>query len=199
LQPLGLNISGLVEVSPKLLELPPLDQVQIHESGASLFKAQQPGNGSNAPTPGRRSANSGPIGRRAEEIAHRYISENAATLGAKNLRWVAKEGLTPGWDLQYDNDAGELIAVEVKGTTDSTFANVELTAGEWQAAGTLGDRYWLFLVAQCCGAAPRIFRLQNPACVVQRGQAQVFPITYRFSVIAPLDSNALTDNRQTLD
>jgi Protein NO VEIN, C-terminal len=55
-----------------------------------------------------------------------------------NVRWLPDEGLTPGWDLQYENEAGELIGVEVKGTTDPTFANVELTAGEWQAACTLG-------------------------------------------------------------
>jgi hypothetical protein len=184
LKPLGLSLYNLVEVSPKLLELPPLDQVQIHETQASLFKPQT-GNGSRAGTQGRRSRNSGPIGRRAEEVAHQFILDNSVTLGAKNIRWLADEGSTPGWDLQYENEAGDLIAVEVKGTTDSTFANVDLTAGEWEAACHLGDRYWLFLVAQCCSAAPRIYRLRNPACAVQRGQAQLVPVTYRFSVIAP--------------
>ena len=99
-------------------------------------------------------------------------------LGATNIRWVAKEGLTPGWDIEYNNAGGELIAVEVKGTTDSAFLNIELTDGEWKAAGVMGKHYWLFLVAQCCGAAPQIFRLQNPARFVQLGKAQVVPVTY---------------------
>jgi hypothetical protein len=106
-------------------------------------------------------------------------------LGAQNIRWLAKEGLTPGWDIQYDDDGGNLIAVEVKGTTDSAFLNIELTDGEWKAAGVMGEHYWLFLVAQCGGAAPQIFRLQNPARFVQLGKAQVVPVTYRFSMVAP--------------
>ena len=48
-------------------------------------------------------------------IAHKYFLDNAGTLGAKNIRWVARQGLTPGWDIEYEDGAGELIAVEVKG------------------------------------------------------------------------------------
>jgi hypothetical protein len=57
---------------------------------------------------------------------------------------MAKEGCNPGWDIQYEDAADELIAVEVKGTTDSSFASIELTGGEWKAAGGLESGYWLF-------------------------------------------------------
>jgi len=61
---------------------------------------------------------------------------------------VAKEGEKPGWDIHY-NDGDYLVAVEVKGTSGSLFSNIELTAQEWKAAQSLGDRYWLYLVTDC--------------------------------------------------
>ena len=59
-----------------------------------------------------------PIGRRAEEIAHRFLLQRSEELAAKNIRWISQEGLTPGWDLQYENDDGEVIAVELREPQD---------------------------------------------------------------------------------
>jgi hypothetical protein len=64
------------------------------------------------------------------------------------------------------------------------FANIDLTAGEWRAAVELGDHYWLFLVADCCGSCPQVQRLQNPAKLVADGGAQLVPVVFRFSAIA---------------
>src|SRR5205085_5140875 len=112
---------------------------------------------------GRYSKHALPVGRRAEEIAHQFLRDNAERLGAKNIRWVAQEGSTPGWDLQYENQEGDVVAVEVKGTTGPHFGSIDVTSGEWNAATTLGHRYWLYLVANCCTKRPVIQRLQNPA------------------------------------
>ena len=38
-------------------------------------------------------------------------------LGATDIRWMSDEKLTPGWDIQYRNKLGEVIAIEVKGTS----------------------------------------------------------------------------------
>jgi hypothetical protein len=86
--------------------------------------------------------------------------------------------------LEYDDERGERIAVEVKGTTAQQFANVELTAGEWRAAMRLGERYWLYLVADCCSRQPLIQRIQDPAQLVKMGQAEITPTVYRFCRIA---------------
>jgi hypothetical protein len=182
LRPLPQSITGLIEISPNMLNLPALEQVHIAESAAPLLRPPKSDKGSGRFVPGRRSQNAGPIGKRAEAIAYRFIIENATKLGAKTVRWVARDGITPGWDIEYTDEAGELISVEVKGTTDSKFANVELTAGEWCAATARGNRYWLFLVAECCGVRPRIQRIQNPAYLVQTGVAQVVPTVYCFSI-----------------
>lgn len=148
------------------------------------MRAPKAGNGSGTSSPGRRPRNSGPIGKRAEEVARRYIIENATALGARDVRWMSDEGFTPGWDIEYTNNAGELVRVEVKGTAASAFANVELTAGEWCAAKKHGDHYWLFLVAECCGAHARIQRIQNPARLVQAGEAELAPVVYRFAAVS---------------
>jgi hypothetical protein len=110
--------------------------------------------------------------------------EHSEELRAKNIRWISREVLTPGWDLQYENDAGEIIAVEVKGTTGPVFGSVDITAGEWNAALSMADRYWLYLVVNCCGTEPILQRIQNPARLLDVGEAQLLPIVYRFLSIS---------------
>jgi hypothetical protein len=168
--------------------LPDLGKVVITEAVGDLLIPRKPaaarsqgneGNGTH-----RYTRNAARIGNRAEEVAHKYLVDNAASLGAKNIRWMSKQGLTPGWDMQYEDHAGKVIAVEVKGSAGPRFANIDLTAGEWRAAGELGDRYWLFLVADCCGRYPQVQRLQNPAKLVADGGAQLVPVVFRFNAIA---------------
>jgi hypothetical protein len=183
LLPTSTTLSDLVETPPNLLNIPSIDNVQISEADKSLLVLQQPGNERSTKRSVRYSKNAAPVGRRAEEIAYRFIFQNAALLGGRNVQWVAKDGLTPGWDIQYENDEGELIAVEVEGTVGSEFTSIDLTAGEWNAASIHGDMYWLFLVANCCSCRPQIQRVQNPARLVRAGQAQVVPVVYRFSAL----------------
>jgi len=64
-------------------------------------------------------------------------------LGARNIRWLSRDGITPVWDIEYEDQNGQTIAVEVKGSTAPLFGNIEVTVGEWNAALTLKDRYWL--------------------------------------------------------
>src|SRR5580658_8287020 len=47
-------------------------------------------------------------GRRAEGIVHKFLRERARTIGAVKIRWVARDGITPGWDLQYQDQSGDL-------------------------------------------------------------------------------------------
>lgn len=169
--------------------LPDLSTVIVTEAKSDLLVPRTPavaGDSSGNPSPARYSKTAARIGRRAEEIAYAYILQNATALGAKAVRWVAKEGLTPGWDIQFEDRAGDVIAVEVKGTAGPRFANIELTAGEWNAAKSLGGRYWLFLVADCCGKQPKIQRLQNPTALVANGDAQLYPVVFRFAAVLQL-------------
>jgi hypothetical protein len=93
------------------------------------------------------SRNAKMVGDRAEEIVLRYLRSQLAEIG-DSLRWVAREGETPGWDIEYVGTNGEIVAVEVKGTAAAAFTSIELTDGEWTAARKLRHRYRLFLVAR---------------------------------------------------
>jgi hypothetical protein len=115
----------------------------------------------------RRSRNANIIGHRAEEIAFRFLHE--AKLGATKIRHVAISGETPGWDIEYTDPAGELVAIEVKGTSGAAFPNFEFTRGELEAARQMGRRYWIYLVADCLGACPKLHRIQDPAALLNRG------------------------------
>jgi Domain of unknown function (DUF3883) len=163
------------------ITLPELQTVTIKESHAPLLVPRKlTAAGSSDVSGGRYTRNAAPVGRRAEEIAHHFLLEHSEELGATKIRWLAREGLTPGWDLQYENQMGEVIAVEVKGTTGPVFGSIDITVGEWRAALTMSDRYWIYLIANCCGTEPLIQRVQNPARLLEAGEAELAPVVYRF-------------------
>jgi hypothetical protein len=168
--------------------LPDFGTIRITEATGDLLIPRSPATGTSEGAEGngtsRYSRDAARIGNRAEEIARKYIVDNAATLGAKHIRWIAKDGIKPGWDIQYEDQNGNVVAVEVKGSAGLRFANFDLTAGEWNAANELGDRYWLFLVAECCGKHPKIQRLQDPAKLVANREAKLVPVVFRFAALA---------------
>jgi hypothetical protein len=182
-----LALAGITaQPSEHNIMFPDFATISITETNDHLLlprRPKLPGDATNLPV-ARYSRNAAPIGRRAEELAHQFLQDNAERLGAKNIRWVAQEGNTPGWDLQYEDSEGSLVGVEVKGTTGPQFGSIDITAGEWNAALALGECYWLFLVANCCTNHPVIQRLQNPAQLLQDGAAQLLPVVFRFSALS---------------
>jgi hypothetical protein len=169
-------------VSNEPINLPDLQIITIKEADGSLLVPRKPtvvGGESELPS-GRYAKHAAPVGRRAEEIAHRFLLEHSEEMGASKIRWIAREGLTPGWDLQYENGKGDVIAVEVKGTTGPLFGSIDITVGEWNAALAMADRYWIYLIANCCGTEPIVQRMQNPGRLLEAGEAELAPVVYRF-------------------
>jgi len=113
------------------------------------------------------------IGDCAEKIVMRFLEEGGIP-GANNPRHVANEGEKPGWDIEYRDAIGQLQRVEVKGTTGSAFPNIHMTFSELEAAKIHSDHYWLYLVAACESANPKITRICNP---FEKLEAQ--PVVYR--------------------
>ncbi|WP_420347215.1 DUF3883 domain-containing protein [Pelagibius sp.] len=143
----------------------------------------------NSGGPSRRySRNAKLIGDRAEEVVFRHLSDRMEDLNATEVRWVANEGETPGWDIEYTDANGQTIAVEVKGTNAAAFTSIELTGGEWGAAQRLGKRYRLFLVADCLSTNPQIEEVRNPAALADKGALELTPIRWR--VVRPAKANA---------
>jgi hypothetical protein len=122
-------------------------------------------------------------GRRGEEIVVKYLNEKLITEERQRIRWVSVMGEKPGWDIEYVDSQNRLIAIEVKGTTGKSFPNVEITGNEWEAANRLKERYWLYLVSDCCSKNPRIQRIQNPFNLKESGKLQVTPMLWRVELI----------------
>jgi hypothetical protein len=164
--------------TPVLPSLPALDNLIINVADDLLLPTlttNANGNGERSGRP-RYSRRSAAIGRRAEEIALRWVRQTYPN--ARELAWVSDEGETPGWDLQF-NDGGELTRVEVKGTSGNGFLSFELTTNELRACKELGARYILLLVADCLGTAPLVQPIQNPAALLQQGQWALQATQYR--------------------
>jgi Domain of unknown function (DUF3883) len=75
-----------------------------------------------------------------------------------SIAWVSHRGRTSGWDIEFVNENGETVSVEVKGMTGGVFQSIEITAQEWEAAKMRRDKYWLVLVTNCLSTQPKIYR-----------------------------------------
>ncbi len=54
----------------------------------------------------RRSRYSQAVGRRGEEVVWKHLKASLSPEEAKSMRWPAKEGETPGWDIEYTSEDG---------------------------------------------------------------------------------------------
>jgi hypothetical protein len=106
-----------------------------------------------------------------ERLIFQYIRDNMPE--AKDLRWIANEGETPGWDIQYRDGSGELICIEVKSSQSKVITGVELTANEWRAAEEVGSNYRLALVGACLSVNPIIEFIEDPFRLSQEGAIQI--------------------------
>jgi hypothetical protein len=165
-------------------ELPNVSDVELEEVANGLLlprrRGSRPDGTGNAAQTVRRSSFAKAIGNRAEELVLRRLN---GRLGARaKVRHVADEGETPGWDIEYLSEAGELNAVEVKATTASTFLNFELTAGELLAARNLGEKYWVYLVSDCLTTRPRLQIVKDPAGLLSRGLLRAEPLRWNVTL-----------------
>jgi len=102
-----------------------------------------------------------------EAIAMRVARAYEESLGARvedvSIPPLARAaGLTdhPGFDLRSTRPGGEARAIEVKGRAAVT--HVELTENEWIKACNLRQDYWLYVVYNCAGPQPRLYRVRDP-------------------------------------
>jgi len=166
--------------------LPPFSSVVLPDRiSTGLLKPTAGGDDDNgasssASSGTKRSRTSKLAGDRAEEIVFNWLKKLYGPTA--NVRWLANEGLTPGWDMQFAHNSGETIAVEVKGTTLASFSNFELTANELEAMRRLKEGYWLVLVAKCASENPAIEVLANPASNLSGGVLSLAPTRWRVTM-----------------
>ena len=126
--------------------------------------------------PGRRNPKRAKeIGDRAEELVYHWLRDNRPGVLRDSVDWLAQRGETPGWDIEYTDQSGARIAVEVKGTTVARYTSIELTANEWNAAGAERDKYMIALVTSAFAQEPGIAMLRDPYGRVESGGLEVEP------------------------
>lgn len=148
--------------------------VRLPPEAPGLLVRTVPGPGGGFPSSSR-SKRAKAVGDLAEGLVFQHLESSG-----KKPRWVAREGLHPGWDIEYIEN-GKRIAVEVKGTTAAKFSTIELTANEWSAAQQERASYHLYLVAGCGGTHPVFDVLMNPAAEVAAGDLHALPSMWALS------------------
>lgn len=191
-----LKSAGLSPPPPPLTansvpKVPNLEDV-TPSSASGLLVPRKPSKGDKAKkgasSGGRRSRYSALVGRRGEEIALKYLRESLDETAAASLRWVSEAGEKPGWDIEYTDSDGNLIAVEVKATTGPSFPSIEVTANEWEAALERRDHFKLILVTKALTDHPPVVQLKNPAALAERGELFITPTVFRLE--ATMNANA---------
>ena len=180
---------AILEAAHKVQARDPLAREPLQKAAPStaddleeMLIARAKGTGGSGGREGqRRSPDAKKIGDRAEEIIYNWLRESLAPQLIEGIEWIAQQGQKPGWDIQYRSEEGELIAVEVKGTTLARFPSIELTANEWGAAETLGARYHLALVSRVNAASPKIFMFENLHARVSSGALSIAPTLWRLT------------------
>jgi hypothetical protein len=173
------------------IDLPPLDTLRPQATNIGI-EALRGGNGrtgkpggTGATTPGRssrrRSKHAKLIGDRAETVVRLWLTSQLDPSEAATLRHVADEGEYPGWDIEYQDNAGRKHCIEVKGTSGGSFPSVELTDNEWRAAKSQGEHFWLYLVTHCLSRDPKIACLKDPFARCAQGELLVAPSVWTLS------------------
>ena len=159
-------------------------RVTLEDDPTRLFlRRPRPGRLGTTSAGTRKSDRSREVGDWAEERVLEHLRKTFSSRGRDSLRWVAQEGETPGWDISYEDDDGQLIAVEVKGTTLSRFSSLEMTRNEWSAAERMGSRYVLALVVRAASSKASLAFMQNPFAAKERGLLAVEPLSWHLRMM----------------
>ena len=77
---------------------------------------------------------------------------------------MAREGQTPGWDIEYQELPLRAVKrIEVKGALAKSIGAFNLTANELKAALEFGPEFGLALVTETGSAQPKVFFLWDVA------------------------------------
>jgi superfamily II DNA or RNA helicase len=122
------------------------------------------------------------IERIAVEVATRYETDDD---------WAVKsvEDDNVGFDLLSLRD-GQRRCIEVKGRAG--VAMVELTWGEFAKSQELGEDYWLYVVLDCAGPEPRLYRVQDPARALAGAWTPTLDVRYRVAPDPVIEASART-------
>ncbi|PPQ14916.1 hypothetical protein CV770_34395 [Bradyrhizobium sp. AC87j1] len=166
--PLLPDLQQLLEAEIAPAEVQALPEVRIFEPRPPRpTRATGSGNGRY-----RLSKESKKVGDAGEQIVFDYEIQRVLRLGfdETDVRWLARDGETPGWDITSRNAAGETIYIEVKASVGPKIDTLLITANEWAAALVHGPRYYIYLVTDVLKEAPVIEIIEGPVELENLGQ-----------------------------
>jgi predicted HNH restriction endonuclease len=171
------NLAGGFEVEIKEEILPSIENVNAELADNLLNNSRITKDIGNVNTTGssRYTRNAKKIGDRAEEIVLKYLESIKMT----NIRWLANEGIKPGYDISCLDLGGEELYIEVKGTTTSKFDGFIITSNELEKSKELGGNYYIFFVTNCLSENPKIQPIQNPYQKLELNKWELTPISYK--------------------
>ncbi|WP_447042566.1 DUF3883 domain-containing protein [Vreelandella sp. H-I2] len=130
----------------------------------------------------RRSSESKKIGDEAELFVYNLLKDGKIDLvKTETVKNVASEKV--GWDIQYENESGDLVKVEVKGTVGKQFLNFEITQNELEKLSDPANLYHIYLVAGCRNDNKKIQIIYNIRDLISTGQVTCTPLTHRLELI----------------
>lgn len=131
--------------------------------------------------PQRRSKQSKVVGDMAENFVYQLLlNSGIPNVKATQVEHVADQKL--GWDIQYRNECGDLIRVEVKGSTAPRFSNFDLTINELNSLREYKDGYHFYLVGSCMSNSRKIQIITDMAEQIEANCATISPMVFRLEL-----------------
>ena len=125
----------------------------------------------------RKSDEAKAIGDLGESIIYEILKSKQNSGDIKALKDVSKNNV--GYDIEYINNENALIGVEVKATKMSKFKQIHITRNEWEVAKKMGERYHLYLVADCKKQKNKYQIIKNLYKYIADGSANITPLDYK--------------------
>ncbi len=120
------------------------------------------------------------IGDAAEELFYLYLCAQETDINRREqIKWVARDGVTPGYDIEDGRQPDCVVGYEVKGTTGPTFPSFLMTENELRASRSMGKRYVIVLVSNCLGTKPLFEKIVDPAALMEKAEWAAVPSVFR--------------------
>lgn len=163
---------------PSLLEQLRSPEIKV-DFVDDLLKVRQPKTKTSGKiVPQRRSKQSKVVGDTAELYIVELLRNNKIpSVRATQVEHVADQKV--GWDIQYKNELGDLVFVEVKGSTAPRFGNFEITVNELNALQQHKQNYHFYLVGSCMSSNRKVQVIVDMAKRLTDKRAATSPLTFR--------------------
>lgn len=167
---------------PELFSQPETSEVSVAFVDDLLAEKKPGTKGKKSSTvPQRRSKQSKVVGDMAEHFVCQLLSDaSIPNVKATQVKHVADQKL--GWDIEYRNELGELVRVEVKGSTAPKFSSFELTINELNALQEHKEGYHFYLVGSCMSNSRKVQIITDMAERLACNQANTTPLTFRLEL-----------------